>query len=263
LTQGLRTFYRGLHVEHEPIGAAYRPRQYFRCYDDPEAILQVPEVARHVERIERARAPYVETGWPLFPVVPLLAARLPDRLRVVHLTRHPVPSALSHLARRCYAGSPRVDSYTRWATLGPSDRGVFQSGYADPWDRLSPYEKCLFWWTELHLFALELPGRIEPVPLLRVNAEEILAGDREPLERLLEFMSLPWSDGWVEHTDRRVDRWPRLSADALDPLEVHRHPTTVELARRLGYEMAGLNVGALEARYRGQPHPALDPVVPL
>lgn len=263
LAQGLRALYRGIHVEHEPIGPSYRPRQYFRRYDDPEAILAVPEVARHVHRVARARVPYVETGWPLFPVVPLLATRLPERLRVVHLTRHPVPSALSHLARRCYAGSPRVDAYTRLATLGPSDPNVFQSAYAEPWDHLSAYEKCLFWWTEVHLSAVELPGRIEPVPLLRVSAEEILSGNRRALEELLEFIGLPWREEWREHAGRRVDRWPRLAVDAVDPLQIHRHPTTVELARRLGYEMAGLNVGALEARYRGQPHPALDPVAPV
>jgi hypothetical protein len=146
------------------------------------------------------------------------------------------------------------------ATLGPSDPNVFQTSYADAWDRLSPYEKCLFWWTEVHLFALELVGRIEPVPLLRVHAEEILSGNRDALEQLLEFIGLPWRDEWLEHAGRRVDRWHRLAADAVDPLEVHRHPTTVELARRLGYEMAGLNVGALEARYRGQLHPAIDPL---
>jgi hypothetical protein len=260
LAAGLRAFYRGLDVEHEPIGPLYRPRQYFRRYEDPEAILEVPEVARHMERIEHSSRPYIETGWPLFPVLPLLADRIPERLRVVHLTRHPVPSALSHLARRTYAGSPRADAYTRWATLGPEDPNVFQWTYAGCWDRLSAYEKCLFWWTEVHLFALELPGRIEPVPLLRVSAEEIHSGNRQPLEQLLEFMALPWRDRWLEHAGRRVDRWHRLAADAIDPLEVHRHPTTVDVAQRLGYELAGLKVGALEACYRGQPHPALDRV---
>jgi hypothetical protein len=259
VAQGLRDSYRGIDVEHEALGPLYRPRQYFRRYDEPEAILEVPEVASHVERVEHASAPYVETGWPLFPVVPLLAARLPDRLRVVHLTRHPVPSALSHLARRRYAGSPRNDAYTRMATLGPTDPNVFQWTYAKPWDRLSPYEKCLFWWTEVHLFALELPGRIEAVPVLRISAEEIVSGDRDALEQLLEFIGLPWRDRWLDQAVPPVHRWPRLAADAADPLEVHRHPTTVELARELGYEMARLNVGTLEARYRGQPHPALEP----
>jgi hypothetical protein len=258
LAQGLRTLYRGVEVEHEPIGPLYRPRQYFRRFPDPEAILEVPEVAEHVARIERMPRPYIETGWPMFPALPLLAQRVPDRLRIVHLTRHPVPSALSHLARRTYAGSPRSDAYTRWATLGPTDPNVFQWTYADCWDRLTPYEKCLFWWTEVHLFALEFRGRVTDIPVLQVSAEQLLSGNREVLAELLEFMALPWREQWLELIGRRVDRWHRLASDAVDPLEVHRHPTTVDVAARLGYAMAGLNVGSLEARYSGQPHPALD-----
>src|SRR5436853_619822 len=98
LAHGLRTLYSDIDVEHEPIGPLYKPRLYFRRYDDPEATLAVPEVARHVERIERSLRSYVETGWPSFPVLPLLARRLGSRLRVVPLTRHPVPGALSPLS---------------------------------------------------------------------------------------------------------------------------------------------------------------------
>ena len=152
LTAGLRALHPEVHAEHEPLGPLYKPRRYFRRYSDPDVILDVPEVARHLERIAASGRTYVETGWPLFPALPLLAQSFPDRLPVVHLTRHPVPSALSHLARRSYAGSPRDDAYTRLATLGPEDPGVFQWYYAGTWRQLTPYEKCLFWWTEVHLF---------------------------------------------------------------------------------------------------------------
>jgi hypothetical protein len=249
LTRGLRELHPGLEVEHEPIGPLYKPRQYFRRYHDPESILEVPEVAAHIERINHASKPYVETGWPLFPSLPLLATRFADRLQIVHLTRHPVPSALSHLAHSTYAGSRREDSYTRFATLGPEDPAVFQPSYATCWDRLTPYEKCLFWWTEVHLFGLELPGRIGAIPYLRVQAEDLLSGDRETIERLLAFIGLPWTDGWIAHARRVEDRWLQHRG-AVDPLEVHRHPTTCELATQLGYDVGRLNLGALEAHYR-------------
>jgi hypothetical protein len=257
LASGFRELHREIDVEHEPIGALYRPRAYFRRYSDLEALLEVPEVEAHIRRIERATRPYVETGWPQFPALPLLAALLGGRLRVVHLTRHPVPSALAHVARGAYAGSTRIDAYTRHATLGPDDPRVFQPSYGVCWDRLTPYEKCLFWWTEVHLFGLELPGRIRSVPILRVQAEDLLAGDREALERLLAFMELPWHEGWLEHSRRVVDRWQQHDG-RVDPLEVHRHPTTVELATELGYDLGTLNVGALEGHYRGEPLPALE-----
>jgi hypothetical protein len=258
LTAGLHRLHPDVVAEHEPIGPLYRPRMYFRRYEDPEAILAVPEVAEHVERIERCESTYVETGWPLFPVLPLLARRIPDRLRIVHLTRHPVPTSLSHLAHSSYAGSERDDAYTRLATLSPSDPNVFQPDYALTWDQLNPYEKCLFWWTEVGLFGLELPGRVQPVPFLRVKAEALLGGEREEIERLLDFMQLPWRSGWLEHAGVRVDRWHHHTDRHVDPLQVHRHPATVEVARRMGYELTGLNLGALLARYQGRPDPGRD-----
>jgi hypothetical protein len=263
LAAGLRGLYSGLDVEHEPLGALYKPRRYFRCYSDPGAILQEPAVLAHVDRIERSGRPYVETGWPLFPVLPLLAARIPERLRVVHLTGHPVPSALAHVARGAYAGSHRDDAYTRYATLGPEDPGVFQPSYGVSWERLTPYEKCLFWWTELHLFGLELPGRqTAGIPFMRVKSEEVLSGGREALEPLLEFMGLPWRDGWRRHGRQSSARWQQPADQSIDPLEVHRHPTTAEVARHLGYDVGGLDGGALEAHYEGRALPGPDPVGP-
>lgn len=258
LAAGLRELYPELVVEHEPIGPLYRPRSYFRRYDDPEAILDLAEVAAHVHFLERSKRPYVETGWPLFPALPLLARRLRDRLRIVHLTRHPVPSALSHLAHNSYAGSPRDDGYTRLATLGPGDPRVFQPQYVDRWPVLTPYEKCLFWWTEVNRFALELERRIERVPLLRIKSEELLAATRDPLERLLEFMQLRWDDRWRKHAERVVDRWHHHSDQPLDPLQIVRHELTVEVASALGYDPTLLDLGALQARYAGKPDPGLD-----
>jgi hypothetical protein len=251
LASTLRRLYPRLEVEHEPIGAGYRPRRYFRRYDAPDAILEVPEVRHHMERIEAASAPYVETGWPLLAAIPLLAGRLPDRLRVVHLTRHPVPTALLHLVDHSYAGADQRGPYSRLATLGPGDPGVFQPHYAGTWDQLSGYEKCLFWWTEVSLFALELPGRFAAVPFTRVKAEAVLSGERAELERLLEFMDLPWDRRLQGGMGCPIDRWPPYPGRDVDPLEVHRHPATVETARELGYDLDRLTPGALQARYPG------------
>src|SRR3954447_13146181 len=88
---------RELRGEHEPIGPLYAPRRFFRNYKEPEALLAVPEVRAHVQAIAASELPYVETGWPLFAGLPLFAALWGSELRVIHLTRHPVPSALSHL----------------------------------------------------------------------------------------------------------------------------------------------------------------------
>jgi hypothetical protein len=258
VTAGLRELHPRVAAEHEPIGPLYKPRRYFRCYDNPKTILEVPEVARHLDRVAREPRAYVETGWPLFAALPLFAERFGERLRVVHLTRHPVPSALSHLAHNSYAGSARDDAYTRWATLGPSDPGVLQTGYAERWGEMSPYEKCLFWWTEVHLYGLEAPGRLDGIPFLVVRSEDVLGGSPPALERLLEFMDLRWSAGWVEHARRVVDRWHHHTDADVDPLQVLAHPAAVDTAARLGYDAAELDRSALAARYAGRPDPGLD-----
>src|SRR3954469_21938322 len=176
-------------VEHEPIGPLYSPRRFFRSYEDPAAVLSVPEVRHHVEMVARATdRPYVETGWPLFAALPLFAAMFGDELRVIHLTRHPVQSALSHLAHNSYAGSPRDDAYTRRATLGAHDAGVFQADYVERWDHLTPYEKCLFWITEVGMFGLEFERRFPYVQFLRVQSERLLAGDPATLRAVVAHM---------------------------------------------------------------------------
>jgi hypothetical protein len=49
-----------------------------------------------------------------------------------------------------------------------------------------------------------------------------------------------------------------LTAARVDRLRVVEHLATVDTASRLGYEVAGLDVPALEARYRGAPHLGVD-----
>jgi hypothetical protein len=57
---------------------------------------------------------------------------------------------------------------------------------------------------------------------------------------------------------RVVDRWRHHTDEAVDPLDVHRHQSTVAVARELGYDVQDVDLGALSARYRGRPDPGLD-----
>jgi hypothetical protein len=262
LTQTIADLYGGeVRVEHEPVGPLYSPRRFFRSYADPGAVLAVPEVRAHVERVgATSDRPYVETGWPLFAALPLYASMFGSELRVIHLTRHPVPSALSHLAHSSYAGSPRDDAYTRLATLGPSDPRVFQPGYAARWGELTPYEKCLFWVTEVGMFGLEFEERFPSVPFLRLKSERMLDGDRETLSALVEHIGLAWDDRWIERTELRVDRWNHRTDIDVDPLAIERHPAALATAERLGYSGTEVDLPALRERYHGKPDAGLDRV---
>jgi hypothetical protein len=245
-------------VEHEPIGPLYAPRRFFRGYAQPEAVLEVPEVRAHVNQIASCERPYIETGWPLFAALPLFASVFGSDLRVIHLTRHPVPTAFSHLAHSSYAGSPRDDAYTRLATLGPADPGVFQERYADRWEDLTPYEKCLFWITEVGMFGLEFERRFPGVAFLRIQSEAMLAGDRATLEALIAQMGLDWDERWLERTGTRVDRWHHHTDHDVDPLLIEQHPAAVETAAQLGYDASAVDFGWLRERYVGTPDAGVD-----
>jgi hypothetical protein len=137
---------------------------------------------------------------------------------------------------------------------------VFQPEYASRWDELSPYEKCLFWWTEVSTYGLEFPERFPAVPFLRLKSEELLGGGSAALRELLTFMGSPWDEDWGASKRQRVDRWHHHTDLDVDPLQVLDHPRTVETAARLGYGAADVDLDALGARYRGEPDPGLDRV---
>jgi hypothetical protein len=258
LTATLAELYPHVRVEHEPIGPRYAPRRHFRRWEDPERILEEPAVAVHLQGILSETADYVETGWPLFPALPYLARKVPERLRVVHLTRHPVPTSLSHLAHSSYAGSLRDDPFTHLATLAPTDERVFQPDYAAHWEPLTPYEKCLYWWTEVNLFGLEFAERVPQIPLLRVAAEPLLAGAPEVRAGLLSFLGLPDHPGWTAAGKRVIDRWQHHTDQPVEPELVARHKRTVQTATALGYDALRFDAQALRERYAGLPDPGAD-----
>jgi hypothetical protein len=258
LTATLAELYPHVHVEHEPIGPLYAPRRHFRRWEGSERILEEPAVAEHLKGILSEQTDYIETGWPLFPTLPYLAREAPERLRVVHLTRHPVPTSLSHLAHSSFAGSERDDSFTRLATLAPTDERVFQPEYEAGWTTLTPYEKCLYWWTEVNLFGLEFAERAAHIPLLRVAAEPLLAGVPEVRDGLLSFLGLPDHPGWAAATKRVVDRWQHHTDQPVEPRLVARHQRAVLTAAILGYDALSFDLQALRGRYAGTPDRGAD-----
>ncbi len=239
-------------VTHEPIGPAYRCRAFFRAYDRTADMAAVPEVGRHLAGIEQIRkgATYIETGWPLFSAIPLFVERFGSALRIVHLTRHPVPTAISHMAHKTYGGSPRIDGYTQLAALDVFCPGVMSTSLRTRWHELTSYEKTLFWWTEVHRYADEVRERYPAVPMHRVRAEDILAGDETALGSLCAFGGLPYRPALAARTAARVDEWHHRTHTEFDWRRVFDHPDTVETAARLGYDFTDVDERTLAARYK-------------
>lgn len=237
---------------HEPIGPEYRCREFFRAYDRLEDMARVPQIRRHLDDVAHtaARLTYVETGWPLFSAIPLFVERFGAALRVVHLTRHPVPTAISHMAHKTYGGSPRIDGYTQRAALDPFCPGVIATHARGDWDARTPYEKTLFWWTEVHRYAEEIAQRYPFVAMHRVKAEDVLDGDEDTLRALCSFMGLPYRARLARRATRRVDEWHHRTDTDFDWRRVLDHTDTVETARRLGYDFVSVDERALADRYK-------------
>lgn len=221
-------------VEHEPLHADYQPR---RLLDDG-ARLGEP-VLRHLEAVEARleRGSYLETGHPCWSALPHLASRFPGRLRVVHLTRHPVPTALSWTTMMAYAPPP-VPGLPGRTPLSPFDAGVAFPDYQARWVELSAFEKCLYYWAEVNAFALR-QERALAVPWLRVSHEELFDG--AGLERLHAFLGVSAQDPGVER-HQHVDAHRYLVPSAPDLAAAARHPRVWEVAQVLGYgpDMEGL-----------------------
>ena len=176
LAAGLaRYFSHSLVVAHEPVGYAYRPKVYLRADDRLEELRAQPRVARHLDEIHRIlqTTSYVEVGFPCFALAPLLLREFGERLRIVQLVRHPVRVAASAVTHRWYQNA-RSDSLAEDVELAPSDQGVLQRHYASRWPSMTPYEKALFYWSEVHQFAQEVNARLTTVPFHTARFEDLI-----------------------------------------------------------------------------------------
>jgi len=237
-------------VTHEPIQAAYHPKRNLRG-TDPEAVAQDPLVREHLTDIEKILASgksYVETGWPCYVAMPLLAARFGERTRFVHIVRHPVHVALSLATHRIYQRNDWIAD----AAIDPFDAGVVQKELAAAWTSMGEYEKALFWWTEINLYALEMQKVLPASEFMRFRYEDLFATLAQPQPQLLanvmNFMGLPHDAAMDAELDQRVDSYAQRTDD-IDWRQIFRYPRTCELAESFGYRLDALSDDDLQNRY--------------
>ncbi len=230
-------------VEHEPLEDRYRWRELLGGAAPSEALLD------HLDTIERTleSRDYIETGYPCWSALPLLMERLGARLRIIHLTRHPVDTALSWVSNGAYAEPllPRIPGGR--VLLAPEDAGVMYPHYATLWGEMSRYEKCLWYWAELHGFAERFTTR-STGPWLHLYFESLFTGDGAA--RLAGFLGDIHPQELERHRARREDAHRFLIGEWSDPALIERHPEVLATARRLGYDPLAFDTEALRARHR-------------
>lgn len=239
-------------VEHEPLGERYRPRVLLGAGGDPAALAPVDRarVERHLAGIEATleQEDYFEAGFPCWSALPYLARRFAGRLRIVHLTRHPVPVAYSWMAHGAYV-RPQLPQLPEKILLHPTDRGVAFPEYAEAWPALHPWERALYYWAEVHAFALQ-QELVVGVPWLRLGMKELFS-DRG-MERLAAFLGLSASAAWRAARHEIVDEHHCQLGEWIDPQAIDRHPRVLHVARALGYDPMAVDIAALKRRYAPQ-----------
>ena len=235
-------------VTHEPLHSGYVPRKMLAAAD-PAKLDQANAdvILAHLARIEevlRSRA-YIECGHPLWSTLPYLLKRFAGRVCVLHLVRHPIPTALSWLAQQAYC-PPLAPHLSIKELLSPFDEGIRFIAYRDRWPELSPYEKALFYWLEVNAFALRLEQRSDG-PWLRLRFEEMFSA--AALKTLLAFAGIDATD--IAYVPPAMDEHPYLAGFWSDPALIARHPDVIELAKALGYDALDFDAAKLRRRYLG------------
>jgi hypothetical protein len=231
-------------VRHEPLGDDYAPREMLAAGHpaklDPDLAEPIPA---HVDAIEQTLTTrsYIECGHPSWSTMPYLIERFAGRIRVVHLVRHPVPTAWSWVSQQAYC-PPMSSHLLEKVLLSPFDEGIRFASFRDRWPMMNPYEKALFYWAEVNAFGLDLRHK-SAVPWMQVRFEDLLRG--ADLSRLLVFAGLDAAAATVG----MVDEFRAHSGFWCDSRVIARHPEVLEVAAELGYDPFDFDESKLRQRY--------------
>jgi hypothetical protein len=171
-----------------------------------------------------------------------------ERLRIIQLVRHPARVAASIVTHKWYVPGARADIEAAVA-LSPSDGGVHLREYQGRWNRMSEFEKALFFWAEVHLYGLEVEATFPAVPFARVGFEDLLS-ERDARAELARFLCVPYRPALDAAPSHREDRYRRQTVTRIDFDKVHSHPVVAGLARRFGYEVSSAAMQKFLSRYK-------------
>ncbi len=220
---------------HEPVFAEYEPKRMLRSADSEILDCYNRTVQLHVSEIWAtvSEKTYIETGWPCYPALPMLIRQFGGALRLVHLVRHPVRAAMSMATHNVYARN----DWIRKAAITPFDAGVVCKDWREGWEDMSAYEKCLFWWTEINLYALEVQERWPELDILFLRFEDLFGESDEALRGLVRHLGLPLRKEFTDNRSVIVDDYV-FGFDPIDWKAIFRYDKTLKLTEKFGYQLS-------------------------
>ncbi|HEV7424964.1 MAG TPA: hypothetical protein VGQ46_01255 [Thermoanaerobaculia bacterium] len=235
-------------VRHEPLGSDYAARQMLAAGDPARLDSELAEpILAHIDEIERVldTRSYIECGHPAWSTMPYLISRFPSRLRVVHLVRHPVPTAWSWVTQLAYC-PPMAPHFPEKVLLSPFDEGPRLQSFRDRWQGMNAYEKALYYWAEVNAFALKIERETD-VPWMRLRFEDLAR--QEEIERLIDFAGLDAATAFEASGIGVIDEYRAHAPFWCDSGLIRRHPEVVAVAEGFGYDPADFDDTKLRRRY--------------
>jgi len=237
-------------VEHEPAQQAYEPRRYFSMIHSGDNIEISPQLKKHFDSIDETLQSkhYIETGWPAYGILPHLIERFEGRVKIVHLFRHPLRVAASLTTHSVY----NRGEWSSRMSLTPEDCGVRQACLAgEQWNEMDEFCKCLFWWTEINRFALDLKKKTDRTPWLSIRFEDVFdSNDDEPLRTLCEFLEFPEREVFLKSKAEKVDMHQAVAKNSIDIELIEQYKETIQLMSELGYSLADVDRKEIRSRYQ-------------
>lgn len=223
-------------VMHEPFQEHYRPPHYFSVLKQGGEVELDAKLREHFNSIEATlhEMNYIETGWPAYGLLPYLIRRFAGRVKIVHLFRHPVSVAVSLSSHHVY----QRGEWTSNMSITPENSGVLQGRLAGcAWREMDEFCKCLFWWTEINHFALELRRTFADIPWLSLKFEDVFSGrGHEALNRLVDFIGLPPRGEFLDAVADVVDHCALKKDERIDVMQLAKFDETLRVMDALGYE---------------------------
>lgn len=206
-------------------------RKKFLRAEEIRPVQLPPKVIDHFEFVRTVLKDkhYIETGWPWYSMAPILTRELtPHIVKIVHIVRHPVRVALSPTSHRVYDSD---HPYFSEAAIDPFDPGVVQKHLGKAWDSMTKYEKCIFWWTEINLYAEEIKRTYSPEVLL-IRFENLFATEGTALTSLSKFMSFDYMPSIEDARKIRIDNFRRHIWPA-NWRRILKYQETVDLSKKM------------------------------
>lgn len=237
-------------IDHEPFHVEYKPLHCFSAYHKKETVKLTPEVEKHIAYIDETlnNSHYIETGWPAYGLLPHIISHFKERVKIVHLYRHPLEIAASLTTHDVYSRG----EWSEIMSITPATDGVLQDFLeGEAWSQMSEFEKCLFWWTEINQFAFHINKHFPSTPFLSLKFEDVFYGDSSlELMKLSAFLGLPERTEFFHSTEDKTDKFSFKTDKKLKISSLLDYPKAIETMEQLGYSLNKSVIRGINKRYK-------------